>query len=135
MLACFTFQLGSIHLLKSILQALTRRFIEEQLLWRKFACNPLKTPVKEQQQKFTMRDLLSFTLSCQKFQVPETSSRFPNSQSSCYRSNFSLFHLHKLQNSYNFIDLIYSISFLFHNLWLINLKTREYHCTKNEVFY
>ena len=47
---------------------LTRRFIEKYLLRRKFARNPLKAPVKEQQQKFTLHDLLSFTWN---FQAPD----------------------------------------------------------------
>ena len=58
MFACFTFQLSSTLLLNNILLTLTRGFIGKQLLWRKFARNPLKTPVKEQQQKFTMHNLL-----------------------------------------------------------------------------
>ena len=45
---------------KSILPALTRSFFGKYLLGRKFARNPLKTSVKEQQQKFTMHYLLSF---------------------------------------------------------------------------
>ena len=46
----------------------------------KIASNPLKTPVKEQQQKFTMYDLLSLPWN---FYVPETSARFQNSQNNC----------------------------------------------------
>ena len=40
MLACFTFQLDSTLLLKRILPALNRRFIEKQLHRRKFSGNP-----------------------------------------------------------------------------------------------
>ena len=124
--AClFQIQLGSTLLLKRILPSLTRSFIENELLGRKFVPNLLKTPVKEQWQTFTMHDLLSFT---RNFQVPETSARFPNSQSNCYRSISSYLHLCKTQNSENFIDLTNSISLLSDSLKLINLRTREY-CT------
>ena len=66
MFACFTFQLSSTLLLNNILLTLTRWFIGKQLLWRKFARNPLKAPVKEQQQKFTMHNLLHEILRYQK---------------------------------------------------------------------
>ena len=106
--------------LKSILP---KWFIEKQLLGRKFARNPLKIPVREQQQKFTMHDLLSLT---GHFQVPKSSAPFPNSQNNCYPSSPSLLHLQRTQNSYKFIDLAQSISTLSHNLQLINLQTRQY---------
>ena len=47
---------------------------------------------------------------------------------SIVKSNSSLLHLRKTQNSYNFIDITYSISLFCSNLWLMNLQTRE-HCT------
>ena len=81
MFACFTFQLSSTLLLNNILLTLTRWFIGKQLLWRKFARNPLKTPVKEQQQKFTMHNLLHEILStrnvCTISKLSEQLLRFP----------------------------------------------------------
>ena len=75
-----------------------KRFIEKWLLERKFARNPLKTPVKEQQQKFTIHNLLSFTWN---FQVPETSACFPNSENNSYRSTIPLYFIYARHKTHN----------------------------------
>ena len=86
----FRFQFGS-PILKYILPFLTKRLIDKTLLGRKFTHNLVKIHVKDQQQeKFTMCDLLSVTRS---FQGAETSTR-------CFRTTIRVSFFSKRGNTF-----------------------------------
>ena len=123
MLSCSTIQLASTLLLKSVLPALTRWFIEKQLLGRKLARNPLKTPGSNSKSLICMICYPSHEI----FRYQNLRHTFQTLRTVAIEVTPLYFTCARHTTHKNFIDLTYSISLLSHNLQLTNLRTREYY--------